>query len=259
MTHCPPSAPPATPERTTSAPPTSPAREARPHAGHLATWSAHASDIASAMIEHVSLDIPRLAPTPTHLSLLGRDAQTAALSPDVHLVSPGKLGVRERAVAVGLALHPFTLTPETVIADHTAAWVWCGGPCPDTLTVSAHSRRRPPPGVISRQLTLFAGDVLTVAGCPVLAPHRVFAELLAGEPGIEDVRWARELLTRGWLSAEELRHLSRQRKRLARHLPNGRRSGAVRYRRLARHARRLTESEEPEAQVFMTLPSEVTR
>lgn len=217
-------------------------------AEHLRTWSTHAVTMGEALARYRVDHLTELAPTPSHRALLTRDAPHFSLCGTATFTEHYPHSVAARTAITALSLAPFAVTAGTVIADESAAWIWAGGTPPTRIVINAPERLRVPNGIRSRQARLYAGDVIDIAGCPVMAPHRAFAELVTRRDNPQGHKFAYRLLTTGWLQPEELRSRGRRARKAQRAAGPGagkKRWGATRYYALSRTARKMLDAGSP--------------
>ncbi len=177
------------------------------------------------------------------LPFFARDVPLASIGSGFALALTRDMGVRERAAAVGIALErsPRAATaPGAVIADHTAAWVWCGGEPHDRLVV-ASERHTETHGTLSmRKIKLTEGDVAYPSGVPTLAPHRAFAELTRANAPEGAREFAERLVAQGWVTSTDLERIAMRARRSGRGTGySGPRTGRAHYKRLAALARAI--------------------
>ena len=205
------------------------------------------------------------------LPFLARDLPLASLGSGFALALTPTVGVRERAAAVGVAIErisPTATAPGAVIADHTAAWIWCGGDySPSRLIVASERHSQRYDDLELRKITLATGDIAYPAGIPTLAPHRAFAEL-ARKGADETARiYAERLVAQGWVTSSDLTRIACRACRSGRgNGYSGPRTGRARYKKLAALAKEIEKTLEGRAAKahhqtadHIGLPSLVTR
>ncbi|WP_250257532.1 hypothetical protein [Dermabacter sp. Marseille-Q3180] len=179
------------------------------------------------------------------LPFYARDIPLAPIGAGFAVMLTHDMGVRERAAAVGIALErsPQAATaPGAVLADHTAAWVWCGGEPHECLIVASERHSQKHEGIHLRKITITTGDVAYPAGVPTLAPHRVFAELTRASAPKGASDFAERLVAQGWVTSSDLTRIAYRARRSGRGRGySGPRTGRALYKRLAALAREIEE------------------
>ncbi|MCT1865940.1 hypothetical protein M3B90_00110 [Dermabacter sp. p3-SID358] len=177
------------------------------------------------------------------LPFYARDVPLAPIGSGYAVALTHDMGVRERAAAVGIALErtPQTATaPGAVLADHTAAWIWCGGVPHPRLIVASERHTQTHENLVLRRITLVEGDVAYPAGVPTLAPHRAFAELTRTGADESARSFAERLVAQGWVTSSDLLRIAFRARRSGRGRGySGPRTGRAQYKKLAALARAI--------------------